>query len=86
MLSLPTVFFFILSALAQDAVVDLGYSKYEGRVLSNGIVQWLGMRYAAPPVGDLRFAAPQDPESESEATVSTSSAINDGATLTIVRA
>lgn len=49
------------AASARKAVVDLGYTKYQGHELSNGIVQWLGMRYAAPPVGQLRFAAPQDP-------------------------
>lgn len=41
--------------------VDLGYSKYRGLSKSNNITQWLGMRYAAPPLGDLRFRAPRDP-------------------------
>lgn len=45
-----------------DAVVDLGYSSYRGKVLEDGTSRWLGMRYAAAPVGQLRFAAPQDPE------------------------
>ncbi|KAJ5166560.1 uncharacterized protein N7482_005341 [Penicillium canariense] len=54
--------FFLLSlAFAKSPVVDLGYTSYEGRSLGGGISQWLGVRYAAPPVGDLRFAAPQDP-------------------------
>ncbi|GAD92661.1 triacylglycerol lipase [Paecilomyces variotii No. 5] len=48
-------------AAAQDTLVDLGYAKYHGQAFSNGISRWLGIRYAAPPVGDLRFAAPQDP-------------------------
>ncbi|RFU25456.1 hypothetical protein B7463_g10886, partial [Scytalidium lignicola] len=43
------------------SIADLGYSRYQGTVLENGITQWLGMRYAAPPLGDLRFRAPQDP-------------------------
>ncbi|KAL4752663.1 hypothetical protein BDW72DRAFT_61178 [Aspergillus terricola var. indicus] len=57
-----------LSALvfARDVVVDLGYARYRGETLSNGVAQWLGIRYAAPPVGSLRFAAPQDPEDEHE--------------------
>ena len=42
-------------------VVDLGYTSYRGQALSSGITQWLGMRYAAKPVGDLRFRAPVDP-------------------------
>lgn len=42
-------------------VIDLGYSQYEGTALSSGVNQFLGMRYAAPPLGDLRFRAPVDP-------------------------
>lgn len=41
--------------------VDLGYGKYTGVARPNNISQWLGIRYAAPPLGDLRFRAPQDP-------------------------
>lgn len=41
--------------------VDLGYTQYQGAMLPSGINQWLGMRYAAPPLGELRFKAPQDP-------------------------
>ena len=42
-------------------LVDVSYSRYMGTQLSNGISQWLGIRFAAPPLGNLRFAAPQDP-------------------------
>jgi acetylcholinesterase len=41
--------------------VDLGYSQYQGKTLSSGVNQFLGMRFAAPPVGDLRFRAPAEP-------------------------
>lgn len=41
--------------------VDLGYSKYEGTTVEGCINQYLGMRFAAPPLGDLRFRAPADP-------------------------
>lgn len=35
-----------------SALVDLGYSKYQGSVLAGGTInQYLGMRYAAPPIG-----------------------------------
>ncbi|KAF2223321.1 Alpha/Beta hydrolase protein [Elsinoe ampelina] len=50
------------SSLAIDEVVNVDYTSYRGTTLSNGITQWVGMRYAAPPLGHLRFAAPQDPE------------------------
>lgn len=47
-------------ALARSPVVHLNYASYHGRSIS-GISQWLGMRYATAPVGDLRFEGPQDP-------------------------
>ncbi|KAM0434626.1 hypothetical protein ACHAPT_003724 [Fusarium lateritium] len=47
----------------ENLVVDLGYSKYRGRELGNGITVFLGMRYAKPPVDDLRWRAPEAPES-----------------------
>lgn len=53
--------FYVSIASALGPVVDLGYAKYRGQSHSNGTVEWLGIRYAAPPVGQLRFAAPQDP-------------------------
>ncbi|RSL71558.1 hypothetical protein CEP54_001360 [Fusarium duplospermum] len=46
---------------AVDPVVDLQYSKYKGKELGNGVTQWLGMRYASPPLKDLRFKPPKDP-------------------------
>lgn len=41
--------------------VDLGYSKYQGEASAGGVNQYLGMRFAAPPLGDLRWRAPADP-------------------------
>lgn len=46
---------------SEGPTIDLGYARYEGTALSAGIDQFLGIRYAAPPVGDLRFRAPRDP-------------------------
>lgn len=43
---------------ALGPIVDLGYTKYQGDTYPGGISQWLGVRYAQSPVGDLRFAAP----------------------------
>ncbi|KAF4120899.1 Carboxylesterase type B [Geosmithia morbida] len=55
-----------VSTAAVDTSVDLGYSTYIGTALSNGLTQWLGIRYAAAPLGDLRFEPPQDPPHETE--------------------
>lgn len=52
--------------LPKSEVIDLGYNRYQGVSLHNGVDQYLGMRYAKPPVNDLRFRAPQDPEPSSK--------------------
>ena len=61
----PVHVLYLLSASlpvwAVNPLVDLGYSRFQGTALPNGISQWLGIRYAAPPLGNLRFRAPQDP-------------------------
>ncbi|KAJ7616846.1 alpha beta-hydrolase [Mycena polygramma] len=52
----------IASVSAQSApIIDLGYAQYQGAVSSANIGQFLGIRYAAAPLGDLRFRAPQPP-------------------------
>ncbi|KAJ7622210.1 Alpha/Beta hydrolase protein [Roridomyces roridus] len=50
-------------ALAQSSpVIDLGYARYQGTVdIATNITNFLGIRYAAAPLGDLRFRAPQPP-------------------------
>ncbi len=53
----------IRDVAAVDSVVDLSYTKLQGAAQEIGITQWLGVRFAAPPLGPLRFAAPQDPPS-----------------------
>lgn len=48
-------------------IVDLGYAKYQG--VSHGSVgvdEYLGIRFAAPPTGNNRWRAPQDPLKESK--------------------
>ncbi|KAJ7587111.1 Alpha/Beta hydrolase protein [Mycena floridula] len=58
---------FLLSASVQlvaadGPIVDLGYAQYQGATDSTAnLTTFLGLRYAAPPVGDLRFQAPQAP-------------------------
>ncbi|KAK3722785.1 hypothetical protein LTR37_002357 [Vermiconidia calcicola] len=53
----------VQTVLAVSPVVHLNYTSYRGTSLPNGVTQWLGVRYAAPPVGELRFRPPQSPES-----------------------
>ena len=51
----------VTNVSAVQPLVNLGYSQYLGTALPNGVSQWLGIRYAAPPLGELRFRAPMDP-------------------------
>ena len=53
------------TVFAVQPVVHLNYTSYRGITDDHGVTKWMGMRFAAPPVGDLRFKEPQDPESES---------------------
>ncbi|KAL4262457.1 Carboxylic ester hydrolase [Pleurotus pulmonarius] len=49
-------------AQAPAPVIDVGNAKYQGTVnAKNNISTYFGIRYAAAPVGDLRFRAPQSP-------------------------
>jgi len=42
--------------------VDLGYGVYRGYAnASTGINTWRGIRFAAPPIGDLRWQRPETP-------------------------
>lgn len=49
-------------AMPRSGILDLGYSRYQGISLHNGVDEFLGMRYAKPPLKDLRWRAPEDPE------------------------
>ncbi|KAI1000505.1 hypothetical protein K3495_g7690 [Podosphaera aphanis] len=42
--------------------IDLGYARYQGVEIEAGVKYWLGVRFAAPPLGNLRWRAPVDPE------------------------
>ncbi|KAH8701136.1 putative triacylglycerol lipase [Talaromyces proteolyticus] len=51
----------VASAGEDNSVKNLGYTSYQGVNQDNGVSFWKGMRFAAAPVGQLRFAPPQDP-------------------------
>lgn len=51
---------------SQPPIISLDYATYKGESLINGVDQYLGMRFAKAPIGDLRFRAPQDPEQSRE--------------------
>jgi carboxylesterase type B len=55
--------FLFQHAAALNATVNLGYARYQGKDIGNGVVRWAGMRYARSTsrIGGLRFTAPQDP-------------------------
>jgi len=57
---------FCQSALALDDIINLGYARYRGLDIGNGVIRWAGMRYArnVARVEGLRFTAPQDPLDE----------------------
>ena len=50
-----------VSLTSASPIVDLGYSRYQGTHLSTMVDQYLGISYAAPPLGDLRWRAPAEP-------------------------
>ncbi|KAL0571839.1 hypothetical protein V5O48_010119, partial [Marasmius crinis-equi] len=44
-------------------IVDLGYAQYQGIFNPDkNVTDFRGVRYAAPPIGDLRWREPQTPE------------------------
>ncbi|KAF8161671.1 Alpha/Beta hydrolase protein [Crassisporium funariophilum] len=56
----------VTPAVPPTPIVDLGYSKFQGVPFQDTIAnttntQFLGLRYAAPPTGTLRFSAPKLP-------------------------
>lgn len=53
------------SSCSRNPAVRLSNGAYEGTKLRNGVDQFIGMRYAAPPLGDLRWRAPRQPAKHS---------------------
>ncbi|KAJ7651189.1 Alpha/Beta hydrolase protein [Roridomyces roridus] len=63
MLTINLLLLAIPLAVVQAApTVNLGFAQYQGAVdAATNITSFLGIRYAAPPLGDLRFRAPAPP-------------------------
>ncbi|KAK7032240.1 hypothetical protein VNI00_013198 [Paramarasmius palmivorus] len=60
---LPNVLGFEQRSTTDASIVDLGYAQYQGVFdVSTNTTSFFGIRYAAPPVGELRWQAPQAPE------------------------
>lgn len=59
-----------IPAKSVQPVVDLGYAIYEGTRQSDGVNSWLSLRFAAAPLGDLRWRAPQAPPTDRSRTQS----------------
>ncbi|KAF7294720.1 hypothetical protein MIND_01009300 [Mycena indigotica] len=60
-MQIPLVFFSLLvvaSATSPGPLVNLGYATYFGSIDSQNITSFVGIRYAAPPTGQLRWQAP----------------------------
>ncbi|KAJ6458405.1 Alpha/Beta hydrolase protein [Mycena vitilis] len=62
----PVAFLFLLSVRAAGSstapVIDLGYAKYQGVVdTALNVTAFRGIRYAAAPIGSLRWQAPHPP-------------------------
>ncbi|KAH7117916.1 Alpha/Beta hydrolase protein [Dendryphion nanum] len=62
----------VACAPAKDSLtVDVDYAVYQGvRNNGTGLNVWKGIRYAAPPVGNLRWRTPQSPETVRNKTIS----------------
>lgn len=43
-------------------VAETGYGKLRGTEIADGVIAWLGIPYARPPLGELRLRPPQQPE------------------------
>lgn len=50
----------IVSAFASECVIDLSIGSLQGKLdKESGVCSYLGVPFAEPPVGDLRFRSPE---------------------------
>ena len=66
---------FVVSSAQQD-IVNTGYAKYHGNRSYTDTVAYLGIPYAEPPIGDLRFRAPL-PLNKTRVTLATGGSVVD---------
>lgn len=64
------------AANALSTKVELDYATYVGTRLSNEVDEFIGIRYAEAPLGDLRFRAPQLPKQQPDLQRATSVSCN----------
>ena len=70
-------FFFVFRLISAVGVsVDLGYLKIQGINPGNGVSQWLGIPYAAAPLGQYRWTAPVDYPPDSQLYLANSVSFN----------
>ncbi|KAJ7627828.1 Alpha/Beta hydrolase protein [Mycena polygramma] len=63
MLLLAVLALISASSTIATPIVDVGYAQYQGHVdTTTNVTTFLGIRYAAPPLDELRFKAPKAPE------------------------
>ncbi|KAJ3520368.1 hypothetical protein NMY22_g12789 [Coprinellus aureogranulatus] len=49
---------FAIASGSHSDIVDTGYAKYQGNRTYHNTIAYLGIPYAEPPIGNLRFRAP----------------------------
>ena len=69
-------YFYPAGLFVHDYIVDTGYAKYLGNRSYTNTVAYLGIPYAEPPIGDLRFRAPL-PLNKTRVTLATGSNVVD---------
>jgi len=57
-----TANYYPILSLDDSLVVDTEFGRIKGKEWDQNTYSWLGIPFAKPPVGDLRWKAPVDPD------------------------